>query len=49
MHTTRVRLRPISDRDRVFLYELMTAPDAGGRVRFGGATPSPDKVATSLL
>lgn len=48
MHTARVRLRPISDRDRVFLYELMTAPDAGGRVRFGGATPSPDKVASSL-
>jgi RimJ/RimL family protein N-acetyltransferase len=48
MNTSRVRLRPIAERDRSFLYELMTAPDAGGRVRFGGATPSPDKVASSL-
>ena len=48
MSTARVRLRPIDERDRVFLYDLMTSPEAGGRVRFGGATPSPDKVASSL-
>lgn len=44
----RVRLRPIADQDRRFLYELMTSPEAGGRVRFGGATPSPEKVIASL-
>ena len=44
----RVRLRTISERDRGFLYELMTSPEAGGRVRFGGATPSPEKVIASL-
>ena len=48
MSTTRVRLRQIDERDRVFLYELMTSPEAGGRVRFGGGTPSPEKVASSL-
>jgi RimJ/RimL family protein N-acetyltransferase len=48
MSTRRVRLRHIADRDRVFLYDLMTSPEAGGRVRFGGATPSPEKIASSL-
>jgi RimJ/RimL family protein N-acetyltransferase len=48
MTTTRVRIRAIHERDRMFLYDLMTSPEAGGRVRFGGATPSPEKVATSL-
>ena len=48
MSTRRVRLRPIADRDHRFLYELMTSPEAGGRVRFAGATPSPDKIASSL-
>lgn len=46
--TRRVLLRRIGEQDRRFLYELMTAPEAGGRVRFGGATPSPEKVAASL-
>jgi RimJ/RimL family protein N-acetyltransferase len=46
--TRRVRLRPIGEQDRRFLYELMTSPESGGRVRFGGATPSPEKVAASL-
>lgn len=44
----RVRLRTIGEQDRRFLYELMTSPEAGGRVRFGGATPSPEKVIASL-
>lgn len=48
MESRRVRLRPISEADRSFLYRIMTAPEAGGRVRFGGATPSPEKVAASL-
>lgn len=48
MTSRRVRLRPIAERDRAFLYELMTSPDSGGRVRFGGATPSPEKVAATL-
>lgn len=48
LSTRRVRLRPISEQDRRFLYELMTSPESGGRVRFGGATPSPEKVAASL-
>ena len=48
MSTRRIRLRVITDRDSVFLYELMTSPQAGGRVRFAGATPSPDKIAASL-
>ena len=48
MSSRRLRLRPIGERDRAFLYDLMTSPEAGGRVRFGGATPSPEKVAASL-
>jgi RimJ/RimL family protein N-acetyltransferase len=48
MATQRVRLRHIADRDRAFLYDLMTSPESGGRVRFGGATPSPEKVASTL-
>lgn len=48
MSSRRVRLRPIGERDRLFIYELMVAPEAGGRVRFGGATPSPEKVAATL-
>ena len=43
-----VRLRVIMDQDSRFLYELMTAPSSGGRVRFAGATPSPEKIASSL-
>lgn len=41
-------MRPIGEQDRRFVYDLMVAPEAGGRVRFGGATPSPEKVAASL-
>lgn len=48
MSTRRIRLRVITDRDSFFLYELMTSPQSGGRVRFAGATPSPDKIAASL-
>jgi RimJ/RimL family protein N-acetyltransferase len=48
LSTRRVRLHTITDRDSAFLYDLMTAPDAGGRVRFAGATPSPEKIAASL-
>lgn len=48
LSTRRVRLRHLMERDRLFLYELMTSPLAGGRIRFGGATPSPDKVVSSL-
>lgn len=48
MSTRRIRLRVITDRDSVFLYEMMTSPHSGGRVRFAGATPSPDKIAASL-
>jgi RimJ/RimL family protein N-acetyltransferase len=48
MSSRRVRLRTITDRDSTFLYDLMTSPQAGGRVRFGGATPDPQKVAASL-
>jgi RimJ/RimL family protein N-acetyltransferase len=48
MATGRIRLHTITDRDSVFLYELMSSPDAGGRVRFDGATPSPEKIAASL-
>lgn len=48
MASRRVRLRPIGERDRRFLYELMSSPEAGGRVRFGGSTPSPEKVVASL-
>lgn len=48
MSSRRVSLRPIGEQDRRFIYELMVAPEAGGRVRFGGATPSPEKVAATL-
>ncbi|MDP8930016.1 MAG: GNAT family N-acetyltransferase, partial [Actinomycetota bacterium] len=48
MSSRRVRLRPIAEQDRHFIYDLMVTPEAGGRVRFGGATPSPEKVATTL-
>lgn len=48
LSSRRVRLRPIREHDRRFLYELMSAPECGGRVRFGGATPSPEKVAATL-
>lgn len=48
MATKRVRLRTIGDRDSPFLYQLMTTPESGGRVRYGGGTPSPDKVAATL-
>ena len=48
MSTRRIRLRVITDRDSIFLYELMTSPQSGGRVRFAGATPSPEKIASSL-
>jgi len=48
MNTRRIRLRVITERDRAFLYELMTSPQSGGRVRFAGATPSPEKIASSL-
>lgn len=44
----RVRLRPLADRDVGFVYLLSTDPEAGGRVRFGGSTPSPDEVRRSL-
>jgi RimJ/RimL family protein N-acetyltransferase len=48
LSTRRVRLRPLIEADRSFVYELMVSPEAGGRVRFAGATPSPEKVAASL-
>jgi hypothetical protein len=48
MQTRHVRLRTVGDRDGPFLYELMTSPQGGGRVRFAGATPSPEQVAGSL-
>lgn len=44
----RVRLRTVHDGDFPFLYEVMTSPQSGGRVRFAGATPSPNQVAASL-
>ena len=44
MQTRRVRLRRVADGDGPFLYDLMTSLTAGGRVRYGGATPSPEKV-----
>jgi hypothetical protein len=44
----RVRLRRIAERDASFLYDLMTSPRAGGRVRYAGATPSPEAVAAGL-
>lgn len=46
--TRRVRLRTLADADSAFLYGLMSAPDAGGRVRFAGATPSPAQIVASL-
>lgn len=46
--TRRIRLRRIAERDASFLYDLMTSPNAGGRVRYAGATPSPDAVAAGL-
>jgi RimJ/RimL family protein N-acetyltransferase len=46
--TRHVRLRPITDADSTFLYALMSDPEAGGRVRFAGATPSPDQIVASL-
>jgi RimJ/RimL family protein N-acetyltransferase len=48
LSSTRVRLRTIGERDRAFLYDLMLSPGSGGRVRFAGATPSPEKIAASL-
>jgi RimJ/RimL family protein N-acetyltransferase len=48
MQSRRVRLTPIGEQHRAFLYQLMTSPGAGGRVRFAGATPSPDKMAATL-
>lgn len=48
METRRVRLRPLGEADLGFLYELMTSPESGGRVRYAGATPSPEKVAATL-
>jgi len=48
MSARRVRLRPLADSDAGFLYQLMVTPQAGGRVRFAGATPSPEKIAASL-
>ncbi len=48
MATRHIRLRVIADGDSEFIYQLMTSPYAGGRVRFAGATPSPDKIAASL-
>lgn len=46
--TRRVRLRLIAEGDQALLYHLMSSPHAGGRVRFAGATPSPERVAASL-
>lgn len=48
MSSRRLRLRVIVEQDRRFLYELMSSPAAGGRVRFGGGTPSPEKVLASM-
>ncbi len=48
MATRRIQLRVIGDTDHRFLYDLMTSFHAGGRVRFAGATPSPEKIAASL-
>jgi len=46
--TKHVRIRPITERDSAFIYQLMTSHRSGGRVRFGGATPSPQQVSASL-
>lgn len=48
LRSHRVRLRTIADGDSGFLYELMSSPHAGGRVRFAGATPSPEQIASTL-
>jgi RimJ/RimL family protein N-acetyltransferase len=48
MSTRRIRLRIITEKDSAFLYEVMTSVQSGGRVRFAGATPSPEKIAASL-
>lgn len=48
MSSRRIRLRVVTDSDSRFLYELMTSPQSGGRVRFAGATPSPEKIVSSL-
>ena len=48
LSSRRVLLRPIGDQDRHFIYELMSSPAAGGRVRYGGSTPSPEKVLATL-
>jgi RimJ/RimL family protein N-acetyltransferase len=48
MSTRRIRLRIITEQDSAFLYEMMTSVQSGGRVRFAGATPSPEKIASSL-
>jgi RimJ/RimL family protein N-acetyltransferase len=48
LRSHRVRLRTIADGDSAFLYELMSSADAGGRVRFAGATPSPEQIASTL-
>ena len=44
----RVVLRPVDDGDVPFLYDLMAAPEAGAKVRFGGATPSPEQVSRAM-
>lgn len=48
LRSHRVRLRTIADGDSTFLYELMSSPQGGGRVRFAGATPSPEQIASTL-
>src|SRR5688500_3160138 len=48
MRTRHIRLHTITDRDALFLYDLMTSPEAGDRARFAGATPSPERVAASV-
>lgn len=48
MATRRVHLRTIRESDGPFLYDLMSSPEAGGRVRFAGATPSPEQVRSTL-
>jgi hypothetical protein len=48
MASRHVRLRTLTERDSAFVYQLMVSDRSGGRVRFGGATPSPEKVAASL-
>jgi RimJ/RimL family protein N-acetyltransferase len=48
LRSHRVRLRTIPDADSTFLYELMSSPQAGGWVRFAGATPSLEQIAATL-